>query len=240
MISRKFYPVLIGTLVIIAGAMSQTTLAQKNSKQQKEIAQVAELSDDASKALSDIMAVSDKAIPERMLRDAKAIAVFPSVLKAAFIFGGRGGKGLISRKVGNSWGAPAVFKLSGGSAGFQIGASKTEVVLLFMTDDSLKNLLESKFEIGADAAAAAGPVGRSAEASTDAQLQAEILSYSKSKGLFAGVSIAGAVIRPDNDANRAVYGMEAKEMLTGVNKIAIADIPAATKGFQQTVARVAK
>ena len=109
-----------------------------------------------------------------------------------------------------------------------------------MTEDSLKNLLESKFEIGADAAAAAGPVGRSAEAATDAQLQAEILSYSKSKGLFAGVSIAGAVIKPDNDANRAVYGMEAKEMLTGVNKIAIADIPAATKGFQQTISRYAK
>lgn len=228
----------IAILVLLAAfTWPGEAFAQNTKKQDKEIKEVAELSDDAAKAFGDIMAVPDKAIPERLLKDAKAIAVFPSVVKAAFIFGGRGGKGLISRKLASGWSAPAVFKLSGGSAGFQIGASKTEVVLLFMTEDSLKNLLESKFEIGADAAAAAGPVGRQAEAATDLQLEAQILSYSKSKGIFAGVSIEGAVIRPDNDANRAVYGMEAKEMLTGTNKIAIADIPDATKSFQRSISK---
>lgn len=233
--TKNFLTALSVAVLIVSGVTANSALGQETKKDRKEIKAVTELSDDAAKAFSDIMAVTDKAIPERLLKDAKAIAVFPSVVKAAFIFGGRGGKGLISRKLASGWSAPAVFKLSGGSAGFQIGASKTEVVLLFMSDDSLKNLLESKFELGADAAAAAGPVGRQAEAATDLQLEAEILSYSKSKGLFAGVSIEGAVIRPDNDANKAVYGMEAKEMLTGVNKIAIADIPPATKRFQEAI-----
>src|SRR5207253_10460480 len=121
----------------------------------------------------------------------------------------------ISRRTKNGWSAPAVFKLASGSVGFQIGASSTDIVLLFMTDGSLKNLLEDRFEIGAEASAAGGPVGRTAKASTDAQLQAAILSYSKSKGLFAGVSLNGAVISPDNDANQALYSFNAKELLTG-------------------------
>lgn len=228
---------MLACAAVLLTLVGLTDVSAQSKKQQKEIAAVAELSEDSAKAFEDIMAVADKAIPKRLLRDAKAIAVFPSVLKAAFVFGGRGGKGLISRRLKSGWSAPAVFKLSGGSAGFQIGASKTEVVLLFMTEESLENLLESKFEIGADAAAAAGPVGRSAEAATDARFEAEILSYSKSKGLFAGVSVAGAVIRPDNDANKAVYGLEAKELLTGTNKVAITDIPAATKPFQSAVAK---
>lgn len=198
-------------------AVAAPKIKAQNKKQQKEVAEVAELSDDASKAFAEIMGIPDKVITERMLSDAEAIAGFPSVVKAAFIFGGTGEKGLIMRRFQSGWSAPTVFKLGGGSAGCQIGASKTEAALLFMTEDNLKNLLESKFEIGADVAAAAGPVGRSVEAATNAQLQAEILSYSKSKGLFAGVSIYGAVIRRDNDANKAVYGMEAKELITTVN-----------------------
>jgi len=235
--ARISLALVLAVLFIATGAGQ--ALAQ-SKKEKKEIAAVAELSSDASDAFDGIMAIKDKAIPERMLRDAKAIAVFPAVIKAAFIFGGRGGKGLISRKLKSGWSAPAVFKLAGGGAGFQIGASKTAVILLFMTDNSLKNLLESKFEIGGDAAAAAGPVGRSAEAATDAQLKAQILSYSKSKGLFAGISISGAVLTPDNDANTAVYKLEAKELLTGTNKVALADIPAATKGFQQTLSKYVK
>lgn len=225
--------VLMTLALILSGSLTVTA----QTKQEKEVKVVSELSADSAKSLDGIMAVSDKAIPKRLLKDAKAIAVFPSVIKAAFIFGGKGGKGLISRKLKSGWSAPAVFKLAGGGAGFQIGGSQTQVVLLFMSDDSLENLLKSKFKIGGDAAAAAGPVGRSAEASTDARLEAEILSYSKSKGLFAGISIDGAVLSPDNDANKAVYGLEAKELLTGTNKVAIADIPAATKSFQQSVTR---
>ncbi len=219
--------------------VTSTAFGQKKAskKQQKEIKNVTKLSIKASRSLDQIMAASDKAIPKRLLKDAEAIAVFPSIVKAAFGFGGRGGKGLISRRLKGGWGSPAVFKLGGGSVGFQIGVSSTQVVLLFMTKDSLKNLLEDKFEIGADASVAGGPVGRSAKASTNAQLEAQILSYSRSRGLFAGVALTGAVIRPDNDANRAVYGLKAKELLTGINKVAIADIPDATKGFQKTITK---
>lgn len=234
---KKARLITIIVALVLLGTGLGTGKIYGQKKKAKEIKNVTELSNDAADAFSDIMKVSDKAIPERLLRDAKAIAVFPSVVKAAFIFGGKGGKGLISRRLRSGWSAPAVFKLTGGSAGFQIGASKTEVVLLFMTDDSLDNLLKSKFKIGGDASAAAGPVGRTAEASTDARLEAEILSYSRSKGLFAGVSVAGAVVRPDNDANEAVYGMEAKELLTGTNKVPLSKIPAATKSFQRAVTK---
>jgi lipid-binding SYLF domain-containing protein len=186
------------------------------------------------------MAIRDKSIPQDLLDKAKAIAVFPNVIKAAFVFGGQGGKGLISRRVRGGWGAPAVFKLGGGSIGFQIGGSSTDVIMLFMTDDSLKNLLEDKFEIGGEASVAAGPVGRTAKASTDAQLQAAILSYSRSKGLFAGISLSGVVLSPDNDANMALYSMPAKDLLTGANKVPFNRIPAATRGFQQTISRYSR
>ncbi len=214
--------------------------AAAQNKNNKEISEAAKTSQKATKALNEIMEIRDRSIPQDLLDKAKAIAVFPNVIKAAFIVGGRGGKGLISRRVRGGWSAPAFFKLGGGSLGFQIGGSSTDVVMLFMTDDSLKNLIESKFEIGADASVAAGPIGRTAQASTDAQLQAAILSYSRSKGLFAGVSLSGAVIKPDNDANRALYSMEAKDMLTGPNKIPLDKIPPATKPFQQTLTRYSK
>jgi lipid-binding SYLF domain-containing protein len=227
------------SLLIIGGLPSDAS-AQMSKKQKKEIKNVTKLTNKASKAFKEIMAAEDKAIPKRLLRDAKAVAVFPNVVKAAFGFGGRGGKGLISRKLKSGWSAPAVYKFGGGSAGFQIGASSTDLILLFMTDNSLKNFLEDKFEIGASSAAAAGPVGRSAEAGTNVRLKAQILSYSRSKGLFAGISIEGAVISADNDANQAVYNYTAKELLMGVNKVAIADIPDATKGFQETLTEIDK
>jgi SH3 domain-containing YSC84-like protein 1 len=227
---------LLAAVLIAAGLM---TANAQNSKE-KEIKNAGKTASKATKALNELMKIPADSIPEGLLKDAKAIAVFPNVLKAAFGIGGSGGKGLISRRTKNGWSAPAVFKLASGSVGFQIGASSTDIVLLFMTDGSLKNLLEDRFEIGAEASAAAGPVGRTAKASTDAQLQAAILSYSRSKGLFAGVSLNGAVISPDNDANQALYAFDAKEILTGEDKIAIASIPSATKNFQQAVTRHAK
>jgi lipid-binding SYLF domain-containing protein len=133
-----------------------------------------------------------------------------------------------------------MFKLGGGSIGLQIGGSSTDVVMLFMTDDSVKNLLEDKFEIGGEASAAAGPVGRTAKASTDAQLQAQILSYSRAKGLFAGISLSGVVISPDNDANQALYGHNAKELLSLSSFTPPLVIPPATRPFQQSVARYAR
>lgn len=227
------------TIVVSAIVFTAPALAQRNID--KEISNAAKTSRKATKALDEIMAISDKSIPEDLLQRAKAVAVFPGVVKGAFIIGGQGGKGIITRRVrGEGWSAPALFKLSGGSIGFQIGGSSTDLVMLFLTDDSLKNLLEDRFEIGGEASAAAGPVGRTAKASTDAQLQAQILSYSRSKGLFAGISLTGAVISPDNDANRALYSFTARELLTGPHKVPPGSIPPATKPFQEGVARYAK
>ena len=222
------------TLALCAVALlNVSAFAQKDKG--KELQDAVKTSQKATKTLNEIMRISDKSIPRDLLDRAKAVAVFPNVLKAAFIIGGHGGKGLIARRLPSGWGAPAYFKIGGGSLGFQIGASSSDVVMLFMTDDSLKNLLEDKFEIGGEAAAAAGPIGRTAKATTDAQLQAAILSYSRSKGLFAGLSLTGAVISADNDANQAVYSLDARDLLTGANKVAIKDIPPATKNFQEAL-----
>ena len=214
--------------------------AEAQNSNSKEIKNAAKTAQKATQALDKIMSVPDKSIPADLLSKAKAIGVFPDVIKGAFIIGGSGGKGLISRRLQSGWSAPALFKIGGGSVGFQIGGSSTDVIMLFMTDDSLENLLESQVELGAGASIAAGPVGRSASAATDAQLQAGILSYSRTKGVFAGISLSGSVISPDNDANMALYGVPAKTMLTGTNKVAIASIPPATRPFQQAVTRHAK
>jgi len=215
----------------------QAPIFAQNSK---EVSSAAKTAQKATKALDEIMAIRERSIPSDLLHKAKAVAVFPNVIKGAFIVGGQGGKGLIMRKVGNSWGPPTMFKLGGGSVGFQIGGSSTDVVMLFMTDNSVKNLLEDKFEIGGEASAAAGPVGRTAKASTDAQLQAQILSWSRSKGLFAGISLSGVVINPDNDANNALYSHSAKELLSGASFKPPVAVPPATQPFQAAVIRYAR
>ena len=163
--------------------------------------------------------------------------MFPNVIKAGFIVGGRGGYGVISRRTGGGWSAPALFHLGGGSIGLQIGASKTDFVLLFMNQDALSGLLQDKFEIGGEGSIAAGPVGRSASASTDAQLKAGILSYSRSKGIFAGLEIKGVVINPDNDDNLAVYGKKANDILSPAQQWKITDMPAGVRIFPRTLAR---
>jgi lipid-binding SYLF domain-containing protein len=165
------------------------------------------------------MAAPEKGIPRDLIRKAKAVMVFPGVVHAAFILGGRGGQGVISKRKGNGWTTPAFFNLGGGSIGAQIGAQKTDYVLLIMNDDGLRGLLEDKFEMGGEASVAAGPVGRTAAATTNATLDAGILSYSRSKGLFAGVSLKGAVISPDNDLNEAVYGVKANDILSDVDLV---------------------
>lgn len=225
-------------LSILSGVLSIAAVAQKSDG--KEVRDAARTSQKATKSLDDIMSIRDRSIPADLLRKAKAVAVFPNVLKGAFIIGGQAGKGLITRRTAAGWSAPAFFKIGGASVGFQIGGSSTDVVMLFMTDDSLKNLLEDRFEIGGEASAAAGPIGRTAKAATDAQLQAQILSYSRSKGLFAGISLSGAVISPNDDANLAVYSFTADQLLTGGNKVPLANIPPATRPFQQAVTRYAR
>jgi SH3 domain-containing YSC84-like protein 1 len=166
----------------------------------------------ATQVFEEIMAVPEKAIPEKILSNAEAIAVFPSTLKGGFGIGAHHGKGIISRRnrENGTWTAPGFLSLTGGSFGAQIGGQALDLVLVVMNKNGLDSLMKSEFKIGADASVAAGPVGRNAEASTDLLLKAEILSYSRARGLFAGVSLNGSVINEDEDANRDFYGRPAR------------------------------
>lgn len=174
---------------------------------------------DASDVLSDMMNMSDKGIPQELIEKAQCVVVIPGLKKAGFIVGGKYGAGfaMCRRHSGTGWSAPAAVKIEGGSVGFQIGGSEQDVVLLVMNDRGVRKLLQDKFTIGAEATAAAGPLGREASAQTDAQMRAEILSYSRSRGLFAGLAIQGATLRPDPDADRRLYGraITNSEILTG-------------------------
>ena len=193
-------------------------------------------SSDAAKVFTEIMNVRERSIPKELLDKAEAIAVFPDVVKAAFIFGGKGGQGVISRRTPKGWTAPAFFNIGGGSFGAQIGATKTDYVLLIMNESGLNGLLGDKFEIGGEIGVAAGPVGREAAASTNLRLDAGILSYSRSKGAFIGAALKGASISPDNDLNEAVYNMKAKEVLTN-NAMTLSQMPAGVRIFPRTLAR---
>ena len=223
--------------VLLALVTCAAITAQAQPKNQKKIAAAAKEAQKASDVFTEIMNVAEKSIPQSLLDKSEAIAVFPGVIKAGFIVGGRGGHGVISRRVKNGWSAPAFFNLGGGSFGLQIGASSTDFVLLFMNESALGGLLKDKFEIGGESSAAAGPVGRSASATTDAQLKAQILSYSRSRGAFAGLEIKGVVISADNDDNVAVYGRKAGDILAPGTKWTISQIPAGVRIFPQTLAR---
>jgi len=167
--------------------------------------------------LNEIMSAPDKGIPEEILGSAKCIAVVPSLVKGGFIFGGAHGKGMASCRTADGWSAPAPFSITGGSFGLQIGLQGVDLVMLVMNDKGMQALLSSKFKLGADASAAAGPVGRHAEASTDWKMRAEVLTYSRARGLFAGVTVNGAAIHQDEDATRELYGrlVPFKTILTG-------------------------
>jgi lipid-binding SYLF domain-containing protein len=176
--------------------------------------------------LREIMDIPED-IPQDLIDKAECIIVFPSVLKAAFVVGGSYGRGAMTCRTGENysghWSAPSMMILEGGSVGFQIGGQATDFVLLVMNPRGAHSMLKNKVKLGADASVAAGPKGRTAEASTDAALRAEVLSYSRSRGLFAGVSLAGASVRPDNDANARVYGrgvVDAHDIIFG-NKVKV-------------------
>jgi lipid-binding SYLF domain-containing protein len=214
----------------IAGSMSSAAFAAD-----REI-KVDDRLDASADALTDMMRASDKGIPQDLIDKAHCVVVVPGMKKAGFIFGAEYGRGfaVCRRHGGSGWSAPAAMRSEGGSFGFQIGASETDIVLLVMNDGGMKHLLSDKFTLGGDASVAAGPIGRDASAQTDAELQAEILSYSRSRGLFAGISLTGATLRPDGETNRELYGHDTtnREILTGDFKT-----PAAAGKFEGALNR---
>lgn len=225
-----------GIGVVLAVLLLVCSAVPAAAKKKSRLQDATRHATDAAKVFTEIMNVREKAIPKELLDKAEAIAVFPDVVKAAFIFGGKGGQGVISKRTPKGWTAPAFFNISGGSFGAQIGATKTDYVLLIMNEAGLKGLLGDKFEMGGEVGVAAGPVGREAAASTNLRLDAGILSYSRSKGAFIGAALKGAVISPDNDLNEAVYEMKGKEVLTN-DSMTLSQMPAGVRVFPRTLAR---
>lgn len=174
--------------------------------------------DAAADLMTDMMQASDKGVPQDLLNRAECVVLVPGLKKAGFVIGAKYGRGfaVCRHASGTGWSAPAAIRIEGGSFGFQIGASEQDVLLLVMNMSGMKHLLSNKFTVGAEATAAAGPVGRDASAQTDAVMRAEMLSYSRSRGLFAGISLQGATLRPDADANEEMYGkaIENRTILT--------------------------
>jgi lipid-binding SYLF domain-containing protein len=212
----------------IAGSLSTSAFAADRA------IKVEDRLDASAATLVDLMRASDKGIPQDLIDKAHCVVVIPGMKKAGFIFGAEEGRGFAACRKGGGWSAPAAVRTEGGSFGFQIGASETDVVLLIMNDGGMKHLLSDKFTVGGDASAAAGPIGREATAQTDAMMNAEILSYSRSRGLFAGISLQGASLRPDHESDKALYGHDAtnREILTGNFKP-----PAIARGFEKALRR---
>jgi len=208
-------------LYVPAFAQKDTDQAQDNKDNKQTTKQdegkVADRAEASARVLREITAAPDKGIPNTVLAKAKCAIVIPSVKKAGFIVGGRYGRGYATCRTGNGWSAPAPVFLGGGSYGAQIGGEGVDLVLLVMNDQGVQKLLSSKVEIGVDASAAAGPIGRSVSAATDVKLNSEILSYSRAKGLFAGVELNGAKLKQDGDSTKDLYGHDVpfRDILNG-------------------------
>ena len=218
------------TLLVIAGSMSTAAFAAERE------AKVDDRLDASADTLIDMMRAADKGIPQDLLNKSKCVVVVPGMKKAGFIFGAKYGRGfaVCRRGGGSGWSAPAAMQVEGGSFGFQIGASETDVVVLVMNDGGMKHLLSDKFTLGGDASVAAGPIGRDATAQTDVEMNAEMLSYSRSRGLFAGLSLEGATLAPDPATDRELYGHDVtnREILTGNFKT-----PAVARKFERALNR---
>jgi lipid-binding SYLF domain-containing protein len=232
----KSINVVVAVALLAVGVFSVN--AQQN-KTGKDFREAVERVNKASAVMNEIMRINDRSIPRDLLEKAKAVVVFPGAIKGAFIIGGQGGKGVAVRRIGRGWSAPAFLNMAGGSIGLQIGGSKTDYILLIMNDKGMKGLVEDKFELGGEGSVAAGPVGRTAAASTNATFDAEILTYSRSKGLFAGVSLKGVSINSDTDLNRSVYEKNLKDII-GEPGLAASAAPATLRKFGQTVATYAR
>ena len=220
--------------VAVLAGVPAATLAQR-SEESDEARRVRE----ASVVFGEIMTAPDDAIPNALLGNAEGVAVFPGTVRAGFIFGGMRGRGILSARTDSGWSAPAFLTLTGGSFGLQIGGQAVDLILVINNRRGLENLVANQFKLGADAAVAAGPLGREVEASTDLQLRAQILSYSRARGLFAGVTVNGSTVRQDRDANERFYGerLETQQIVFGE---AVVDHPEPVEVWLETLDRFAR
>lgn len=215
---------------VSAQQMSNTKEAKEQQKEgRREVSE-------ATKTIREIMNVPDKAIPRELLEKAEAVGIFPGVVKAGFIVGGRGGDGVVIRRTRNGWSPPVFYNIGGASFGAQIGAQKTDYVMLFMNEGSLRDLLDDKLEFEGNLSFAAGPVGRTVGAGTNLTADAGILVWSRSKGAFVGATIGGAVLTADNSINEAFYGMKAGQVLENPAKVNMAQLPAELKSLEIVLA----
>lgn len=200
-------------IVLAVAVFSLATISWADESKQSDTERL----DKSANVLKEVMATPDKGIPQEVLEHAKCIAVVPHMVKGGFVFGAEGGKGVATCRTDHGWSAPAFFAITGGSWGLQIGVEGVDLVMVFQNDKGMQRLLSSKFKVGADASAAAGPVGRHASADTDWKMNAEVLTYSRAKGAFAGLTLNGADVRPDLDALKAEYGPDVtfRSVLTG-------------------------
>jgi lipid-binding SYLF domain-containing protein len=216
-------------VLAIAGTLSAAAFAADQESK------VNDRLDATADTVNEMMQASDKGIPQDLLDKAHCVVVIPGMKKAGFIVGAKYGSGFAAcRKSGGGWSAPAAMRVEGGSVGFQIGASETDVILLVMNESGMRHLLADKFTLGGNASVAAGPLGRTASAQTDAAMHAEMLAYSRARGLFAGISLEGATLRADSDADRELYGkdIQNREILTGT-----VPAPAAAVRFEHALNR---
>jgi lipid-binding SYLF domain-containing protein len=215
-------------LMLFVAILSLTSLGWADSNREKTTDRL----DNAGKVLQEIMAAPDKGIPEEVLGHAKCIAVVPHMIKGGFVFGAENGRGVTTCRTAKGWSAPAFFAITGGSWGLQIGVEGVDLVMIIQNETGMQRLLSSKFQLGADASAAAGPVGRHASADTDWKLNTEILTYSRAKGAFAGLTLTGASIRRDDDSMEAIYG---RHVTTRAVLLGNVKAPAAAHSFLSAV-----
>lgn len=229
---NKLFRIIVAGVLLACGSLTVAQAAASAKDRDNSL----KLADRAVQVLDKIQQSPDRGIPQDLLQDAKAVAVVPDLIKAGFVFGARHGNGLVSvRNEDGSWSAPVFIDVTGGSVGFQAGVSSTDVILVFRTKRGVDRIVKGKFTLGANAAVAAGPVGRDAHASTDAQLKAEIYSYSRARGLFAGVALDGTAMTVDYDDNEAVYGhgITPRRILEG----GVKEVPTQVETFRKRLQR---
>src|SRR3981081_1408740 len=220
----------LSTIVLLCSAMGWSV------DQDKDRSEIEKRIDAAAKVLTEVMATPDKAIPNKVMSDAKCLAIIPNMVKIAGGFGGSHGKGIATCRTPNGWSAPAPITITGGSWGLQLGGQAVDLVMVIMNDQGMQHLLASKFKLGADASAAAGPVGRDAGADTDWKMKAEVLTYSRARGIYAGIDLNGSAVTQDKDETRILYGkfVPFNEILEG--KV---EPPRGTDAFLSTVSKYA-